>query len=440
MKLNYCCFSCIECAALTLKQYRFNWSNPTGTWKLNLSDKTQRSIMMKIIAINNSESEFSRSLSGRGDTSQQGNWFNFRNSKITRATGETQEIVIDKEFVKNLPASGQIFFDYVSTRRPPILEYPSEQASSSSFSAPAVRGSVEFQSPSDFGVITVDTKVLEEKYGDLVKPTEVGIATDDEFYTFLDRLGLSTRKKITPAEAFLVLLDLQLASAKHYFTIKQVHILLDTFTDDSIIQAKVIICMFSRIYDLHKMDILLRNLDGRTQQEVMKRLGYLNVINPLKISFDYVLDLMYLDNRVLVVELMELAAKESADQIVEDAASELPIATLYGALGRTKNEVRPEVMRFTFTDFGVRSNNVLWADRKAMMKLFLVGTQPMDEGAFHVITQYKEMEAAGKLTEGPIDQQYLSFQRTMLSTSAKKSRASRNLVNMMRSVTKLKSV
>jgi hypothetical protein len=58
-------------AALTLKRYKFNWSNPTAHWSLNLDDKTQRAIMMQIIAINNFESEFSKNSSGRGDTSQQ---------------------------------------------------------------------------------------------------------------------------------------------------------------------------------------------------------------------------------------------------------------------------------------------------------------------------------------------------------------------------------
>jgi hypothetical protein len=57
--------------ALTLKRYKFNWSNPTAHWSLNLEDKTQRSIMMQIVAINNYESEFSKNHSGRGDTSQQ---------------------------------------------------------------------------------------------------------------------------------------------------------------------------------------------------------------------------------------------------------------------------------------------------------------------------------------------------------------------------------
>jgi hypothetical protein len=58
--------------ALTIKRYKFNWSNPTGSWRLNLADKEQRAIMLQLVAINSVESEFSRNHSHRGDTSQSG--------------------------------------------------------------------------------------------------------------------------------------------------------------------------------------------------------------------------------------------------------------------------------------------------------------------------------------------------------------------------------
>lgn len=58
-----------------------------------------------------------------------------------------------------------------------------------------------------------------------------------------------------------------------------------------------------------------------------------------------VLCLKYVDNRVLLVALMELANLESPDQIIEDAATELPIAAMYGAYTRALNETRPETMK-----------------------------------------------------------------------------------------------
>jgi len=368
--------------ALTLKRYRFNWANPTAFWSLNLEDKVQRSILMQLIAINNFESEFGRLHSGRGDTSQHGNWYNFRNARYT-VGGETRECVVDRDFVKNPPEGGTVEFDFVSTTRP--LMTPGLQ-----------------------------------------------VATDDEMFTLCERLSLSSRKKMSNAASLFVLMDLQLAATMHYFTVAQVGGLLDCFQDHWELQARVIVCMFSRIVDLHMMDVLLRHLDGRTQQEVLRRLGCLNVINPLKISFDYVFKLSYLDNRVLLIALMELASMESADQIVEETNTELPIATLYGSYTRTLNETRPETMRFQFTDFGQRSKTVAWAARKDLIKKFLVGTTPTHDDLYRVIGMYKELEAAGELTQGPVDLQYLSFQKTLKSPASRSSKSNKQMVALMR--------
>ena len=125
-----------------------------------------------------------------------------------------------------------------------------------------------------------------------------------------------------------MLLDLQLAATKHYFTVNHIHLLLETFEDEWQVQSRVVICMFSRIVDLYRIDVLLRSLERKAQHEIMHRLGCLNVINPLKISFDYNLCLKYLDNRILLISVMELASIESADQIIEESNTELPIQTI----------------------------------------------------------------------------------------------------------------
>ena len=63
----------------------------------------------------------------------------------------------------------------------------------------------------------------------------------------------------------------------------------------------MVACLFSRVFDLHRLDVLLRFLKQEAQQIIISRLGYLNVLNPLKVAFDYVIHLQYLDNRVLLV-------------------------------------------------------------------------------------------------------------------------------------------
>jgi hypothetical protein len=294
-------------------------------------------------------------------------------------------MLIDRDFVKNLPSVGTIEFDYVSTTRPSI-------------------------SPEN----------------------PVRLITEDELYLFFERLGLSTRKKISNAGSLFLLMDLQLASTSYYFNIENVQALLDVFEEHWELQARVVVCMFSRIVDTHMIDVLLRNLDRRAQQEIMRRLGYLNVINPLKCSFDYVISLKYLDNRTLLIMLMELASMEVADEIIEDPTTEYPIQAIYGAYTRTLNDTRPETMRFEFTDFGKRTKIVNWPARKDLIKKFLVGTLPVDDGIYNVITMYKELEAENQLTEGPIDKQYQSYLRQLKSPTARLTRNQSRLVNVMR--------
>jgi hypothetical protein len=139
---------------------------------------------------------------------------------------------------------------------------------------------------------------------------------------------------------------------------------------------------------------------------------------------------------LLLIALMELASMESADQIVEESNTELPIATLYGSYTRTLNETRPETMRFQFCDFGQRSKVVSWSARKELMKKFLVGSLPMHEETYRVIGMYKEMESASALTQGPVDLQYLSYHKSLKSSAARSVKNNKNMVGLMKDAVK----
>jgi hypothetical protein len=67
----------------------------------------------------------------------------------------------------------------------------------------------------------------------------------------------------------------------------------------------------------------------------------------------------YLDNRIVVISVMELASIESKGQIIEESNTKLPIQTIYGAYTRTLNESRSETMKFQYADFGKRTKNVV---------------------------------------------------------------------------------
>lgn len=83
---------------ITFEKLKFNYLNATGHWRLDMANRVQRNVMMQLLALNNIESQFSEKSSRRGDTSQKGNYSNFRNERLNR----TQETTISVELITSL--------------------------------------------------------------------------------------------------------------------------------------------------------------------------------------------------------------------------------------------------------------------------------------------------------------------------------------------------
>ena len=86
--------------------------NPTGFYMLDLRDPNHRKAAMKLAERNNAEI-FAGKAGGRLDTSQKGNWQNFRNEFY-----EDKPVEITSSWFVDMPTRGRLKFDYVSTRRP----------------------------------------------------------------------------------------------------------------------------------------------------------------------------------------------------------------------------------------------------------------------------------------------------------------------------------
>lgn len=446
---------------MSFEQFKFNWKNPTGHYRINLMDKSSFALMQQLIAINDTETRYSERSSRRGDTSQKGNWFNFRNEVM-----DGVEFSIDREFTLNLPTSGILEFDYVSTSRPKIIQQkkqkievvdskieplvfkvlPTEINETSGPQSPKyidngkLIDSPEGENGPNENNDDANLNNLDE-FSRLMTPDndeyKTGLSTrastpqtqsndstereitEEEFFQFQKDVGLIRTTKISISDSLLMLVELQVAVAKYYFTCSNVLQILDVFVDDAITQSRVIVCLFGRLWDLWNFDIIMRQLNHKAQYEVILRLGWLNIINPLKPAFDYVIKLMTQENRILLVTLMELATAESGEQIIEDPSTELTIFTLYGALNRVMNESRPETLIFSYSELGERSTMVNWSTRKDFMKRFLVGTYPINRESYECITWYKEIEAAGNFSIGPIDLQYINHLRTLKATSSR---------------------
>ncbi|GMH77693.1 hypothetical protein TL16_g07497 [Triparma laevis f. inornata] len=86
--------------------------NATGRYVLDMENEIHRTGARKIAELNNFEKRFSRTKSGRGDTSQKGNWENFRNE-----TFNGKSIKLDSNWFTKIPHLGKLKVDYVSTTR-----------------------------------------------------------------------------------------------------------------------------------------------------------------------------------------------------------------------------------------------------------------------------------------------------------------------------------
>ncbi len=267
------------------------------------------------------------------------------------------------------------------------------------------------------------------------------VISENELADLLKLLGLSTRIRIQPPETYIALAYLQLAATKYFFEAKHVNIVLECFSRAPDIQARVVVTLFSRIWDLHNSDIILRNLSTLAQKETISRIGYLNIINPLKPALDYDIDMRYVDSRKCLVFCLETAPSEDASQLRGDMTSDLTLTDMYSSINRVKRDCLDARVMFNYGEVGERSQNVSWNLRMKALKYFLVGTQPTAKTLHRVIIQYNKMLKAGTLSLGPIENQYehwLKRQAEEKDADAKKKARLmkvRNLVSLSKKVT-----
>ena len=91
--------------------FHFTPQNPTGHYELNLEIGNDRKLMTQMLEINNDDKRWAMERSGRGDTSRDGDWENFRN-----ATFKGKPIKLTGDFV--IPMDGVLEFDYVHVKTP----------------------------------------------------------------------------------------------------------------------------------------------------------------------------------------------------------------------------------------------------------------------------------------------------------------------------------
>jgi len=252
--------------------YFFDPHNPTGHYRLDLSNKETRKqdakLLDKLILISNEEGSM-RSSMQLGNTSQTGNWDCFRNETLDGASllaknntkKKWDQLIANVRDVDDakctLPTSGILEFDFVSG-------FLRGQNRNTVVSAPYL--------PSEYQL-----KVLITQLPRAPEPTEV-----KSFH------------------------NLRLLIKPYLFTVKQAQTILRDLGRYPSIQVEALIVLWGRITDLCNLHAVFAELSPEQRSAVFKRLGILNVWSPLFPVGDYEMDLSHYDNRRVAEMLFEM--------------------------------------------------------------------------------------------------------------------------------------
>ncbi|OQS00085.1 hypothetical protein THRCLA_06243 [Thraustotheca clavata] len=229
------------------KWIAFNPSNPTGFYRLNMSNFVDRRIILKLIQANVADRKF-RAQHKLPDVSQHGNNSGFRNARYNH-----KPISLDASWT--VPRLGVIEFDFVVTRRPPA-------------GAIAITDSAFEQFFKEFKAIP-DMKL-------------VGLRAISNLYFFTARHAQRLMEYFSPYEKI----------------------------DNTLVRLEVFVILLGRIVDEVNFNDALSILDNASRKKLLEQVGIVQVFNPLSPSGKYELNLAEHDQRYIACLLLQLARAE----------------------------------------------------------------------------------------------------------------------------------
>lgn len=256
----------------------FNVENPTGHYRLDLSNPADYSVAESLVLLDSWESALKQGH-GKVDVSQKGNWSQVRNPIFCDHPFKAPIIT---EWL--LPEAGKLDFDYSSSRRPPR------------------------------GAVVLDAETFQRMLIALQDQNfyKKGIASTDS--TLKSNEGRSMHE-----EAKLPRDDMQaLRMVAHliHLTALQTRALLECFLEESD-REDCLVTLFNRIADLHNEKVFsVRFADGEQVNRLRKRLGTLVFFPWIQLEqANFALQLHNFDERTALCLIIHLAKKERLTNI-----------------------------------------------------------------------------------------------------------------------------
>jgi hypothetical protein len=385
--------------------YRFNVHNPSGRWSLELQNESHQIVALCFLAIDTAQKRVSKQQQksrARGDTSQAGNYSNFRNASYN-SQKFTDATPLDSTFFENLPKEGVLKFDYVSTNRAQMD-----------------------------GVHTTDTRSIAGMMQSIGVEHALRAAEIDDAGFTTEKLRLGQGDIVTQQKhgSGAMLLHLHLLASHFWFTCFQTLVIFEKMLPLVCNPVEVVISLYGRIVDLENFDVILNEIPNRFHQEIFMRIGYLNILNPLKCFYDFYevrvyphcaalcrivtlgfspsasslcappplhspqLDLQYNDHWVLMKMMLDLSA-DTGDMLTErsDGVSSSSIPDLYA---KKANLPRDVVMHFSFRcnmaiEETEKTKEARFKVSKPYLKQVLLGSIPRREALSKLPKPFEEL-------------------------------------------------
>uniref|UniRef100_K3WWE7 EF-hand domain-containing protein n=1 Tax=Globisporangium ultimum (strain ATCC 200006 / CBS 805.95 / DAOM BR144) TaxID=431595 RepID=K3WWE7_GLOUD len=313
----------------------------TSKYCFDLALPNDRAALKKFALIAQKEKQFSKNRSGRQDTSQHGNWENFRHATI-----DGKPVLLTSTYILNallaptatsfqsaIPRDDQkrkVEFFYISTTRPPrgtknltkrrfdqlaeILMVPVSEtvttvASNSHHSharrsEPLNEGDLDDAVEKNRQNVQLRWEILRNSVLSEKSKTKLGEALRVQSSTFF-------RVQSTLDAVQQKLTQLEMLVSDRWLSCDQAAELIAAFPNAINARAKAACILFGRLVDVGNFIKIYDELSREDQRECIHRLGWLNIFDPMQPDRQYPpLDLSIRDERELVQILAQLALNE----------------------------------------------------------------------------------------------------------------------------------
>ncbi|KAH7477035.1 Leucine-rich repeat-containing protein 74A [Phytophthora ramorum] len=317
--------------------------NPTSHYSFDLAKHKDRIALTKLAEVAQSEKLFSKSRSGRADTSQHGNWENFRNEEL-----DGRSIVLTNTFFHSLPRRGKLCFDYVSTTRP---KRGTTQISERRFDQLIEILQMDVVLPDALGALgptrsqrarghrqpkadvseSKAEKEESEQVAELAGPLAAKLkrTASQEQSAFWNKTRASILKRgwdfvvnhaytfrltgATKENVGLKMVQIESAICDRWLSCDQASKIIACMPATFHARPETARILFSRLIDLHNFHRIYDAMPRSEQQVCASTLGWLNMMNPMAPERFYALNLAVYDEREMTKVLVDLAIGEPGE-------------------------------------------------------------------------------------------------------------------------------